>query len=151
MAILLGILSITIVFSVTAHSFLIHYTKVYENNLQWLLELRFLLASILFVTIIQSLRSAKERELFRNKNISLQSEYLEAQLNQLRQQVNPHFLFNSLSTLRSMVRANDPRSEEYILKLSDVYRQNTPKTRIDRSNYIINGVFFVRIVLSLEH
>jgi len=81
MAILLGILSITIVFSVTAHSFLIHYTKVYENNLQWLLELRFLLASILFVTIIQSLRSAKERELFRNKNISLQSEYLEAQLN----------------------------------------------------------------------
>ncbi len=40
----------------------------------------------------------------------------------LRQQVNPHFLFNSLNTLKSMVDMQDPNASEFILKLSDFYR-----------------------------
>ena len=123
MAVLTAISSLAIIYSGLAHLFLGDYTKVHEANLQLLFALRFFLAAILIITIIQSLRSAKEREHFRNKNILLQAENLEAQLDQLRQQVNPHFLFNCLSTLLSMVRQNDPQSEEYILKLSDVYRQ----------------------------
>jgi LytS/YehU family sensor histidine kinase len=50
----------------------------------------------------------------------------------LKQQVNPHFLFNALSTLRIMVREKDDRAEPFILKLSDLYRQllskNTAQT-----------------------
>lgn len=129
MAILMAISSLSIIYSRTAHSFLGNYTKVHEDNLQSLFALRFFLAAILIITIIQSLRSAKDREHFRNKNILLQAENLEAQLDQLRQQVNPHFLFNCLSTLLSMVRLNDPQSEEYILKLSDVYRQILQKRK----------------------
>ena len=112
-----------ITFSTISHLYLQPIIKQPENGWQWILALRLVLGTILYITIIQSLLSAKEREKFRVENISLQSENLKAQLNQLRQQVNPHFLFNSLSTLRSMVRNNDPQSEEYILKLSDVYRQ----------------------------
>jgi len=88
----------------------------------WVIGIRLLLAAILFITIIQSLKTAKEREKFRVENISLQSENIKAQLNQLKQQVNPHFLFNCLSTLRTMVRSNDKQSEDYVLKLSDMYR-----------------------------
>lgn len=112
-----------IVFITISHLYLRPIIRLPENDWQWIAGLRLLLGAILYIAIIQSLRSAKDREKFRVENISLQSENLKAQLNQLRQQVNPHFLFNSLSTLRSMVRANDPQSEEYILKLSDVYRQ----------------------------
>jgi sensor histidine kinase YesM len=115
--------ALIIVFSTITHLYLRPIIKLPDNNWQWIIGLRLLLGTILYIAIIQSLRSAKEREKFRVENISLQSENLKAQLNQLRQQVNPHFLFNSLSTLRSMVRNNDPQSEEYILKLSDVYRQ----------------------------
>jgi len=50
----------------------------------------------------------------------------------LKQQVNPHFLFNALSTLRIMIREKDNRAEPFILKLSDLYRQllgkNTSQT-----------------------
>jgi LytS/YehU family sensor histidine kinase len=46
--------------------------------------------------------------------------------------VNPHFLFNALSTLRIMIREKDNRAEPFILKLSDLYRQllgkNTSQT-----------------------
>jgi sensor histidine kinase YesM len=115
--------ALIIVFSTITHLYLRPIIKLPDYNWQWIIGLRLLLGTILYIAIILSLRSAKEREKYRVENISLQSENLKAQLNQLRQQVNPHFLFNSLSTLRSMVRNNDPQSEEYILKLSDVYRQ----------------------------
>ena len=40
----------------------------------------------------------------------------------LRNQVNPHFLFNSLNTLSSLVRSNPELSEEFIQKFSGIYR-----------------------------
>jgi two-component system LytT family sensor kinase len=47
---------------------------------------------------------------------------LGAQFELLKQQVNPHFLFNSLSTLKSMIELGDEQSADFINKLSDFYR-----------------------------
>lgn len=47
---------------------------------------------------------------------------LEAQYELLKQQVNPHFLFNSLNTLKYMVDSQDGQSSEFIIKLADFYR-----------------------------
>ena len=45
-----------------------------------------------------------------------------AQLQMLRYQVNPHFLFNSFSSLRALIRSNQIKAEEMVSKLSDFYR-----------------------------
>ncbi|MGS2738187.1 sensor histidine kinase [Sinomicrobium sp. M5D2P17] len=45
-----------------------------------------------------------------------------AQYELLRQQVNPHFLFNGLNTLKYMVETGDEQAVNFILKLSDFYR-----------------------------
>jgi sensor histidine kinase YesM len=50
----------------------------------------------------------------------LKKERLEAQLNSLKQQISPHFLFNSLSTLQTIV--SDLPSKKYVQQLSNVYR-----------------------------
>jgi two-component system LytT family sensor kinase len=50
----------------------------------------------------------------------LEQEHLRAQLISLQQQISPHFLFNSLSTLKTMV--SDPSAKEYIVHLAGVYR-----------------------------
>lgn len=52
----------------------------------------------------------------------VKADHLGAQFELLKQQVNPHFLFNSLSTLKSMVEIGDPNVGDFILKLSDFYR-----------------------------
>jgi len=52
----------------------------------------------------------------------LAQEKLIFQYETLRNQVNPHFLFNSLNTLSSLVRTNPELSEEYIQKFSAIYR-----------------------------
>jgi len=54
------------------------------------------------------------------ENESLQQSTLEAQLTSLRQQISPHFLFNSLNTLSTLSREGSVK--EYILKMSEVYR-----------------------------
>ncbi|GAB2698703.1 histidine kinase [Mucilaginibacter koreensis] len=50
------------------------------------------------------------------------ADHLEARYELLKQQVNPHFLFNSLNTLKSMVEMGDDNSADFIVKLSDFYR-----------------------------
>jgi LytS/YehU family sensor histidine kinase len=61
------------------------------------------------------------------KNMELQAqmlkkENLQSQLESLKQQVNPHFLFNSLNTLSPLVRKDVDRSEMFLDELSKVYR-----------------------------
>jgi len=50
------------------------------------------------------------------------ADYLSAKYEVLKQQVNPHFLFNSLNTLKSMVDFGDASAADFIVKLSDFYR-----------------------------
>ncbi len=49
-------------------------------------------------------------------------ESAEFEFEMLQAQINPHFLFNSLNTLSSLVYEDAGRSAEFIRKLSDVYR-----------------------------
>ncbi|HRI59279.1 MAG TPA: histidine kinase [Saprospiraceae bacterium] len=51
-----------------------------------------------------------------------QKERAETQYALLRSRVNPHFLFNSLSTLASLVQADGDTSERFIDRLSKAYR-----------------------------
>lgn len=52
----------------------------------------------------------------------LKEEKLIFQYETLKNQVNPHFLFNSLNSLSALVKTDPDLSEEFILKLSSVYR-----------------------------
>ncbi|MGA0560148.1 sensor histidine kinase [Larkinella sp. VNQ87] len=45
-----------------------------------------------------------------------------SQLETLRQQVNPHFLFNSLNILDSLIEENPPQARQFLEELSTVYR-----------------------------
>ncbi len=59
--------------------------------------------------------SIAEQERLRRKNI-------ESQLEGLKNQVNPHFLFNSLNTLTYIIPEDPPRAVEFVRKLSKAYR-----------------------------
>jgi two-component system, LytTR family, sensor kinase len=60
-------------------------------------------------------KSVEEKEL-------LKRESLNAALNALRTQVNPHFLFNNLNTLSSIIPENPQQAVNFVQQLSKVYR-----------------------------
>lgn len=52
----------------------------------------------------------------------LRREFSQMQMLALKSQVNPHFLFNSLSVLSSLVHVNADLSEKFIMQLAKAYR-----------------------------
>jgi sensor histidine kinase YesM len=52
----------------------------------------------------------------------LKRESLHAQLNALKTQVNPHFLFNNLNTLSAIIPENPKQAVDFVQQLSKVYR-----------------------------
>ncbi|MBK7871549.1 MAG: histidine kinase [Saprospiraceae bacterium] len=52
----------------------------------------------------------------------LRRENVESQLEGLRSQVNPHFLFNSLNTLTYIIPEDPQRAVRFVQMLSKVYR-----------------------------
>ncbi|MDG4653600.1 MULTISPECIES: sensor histidine kinase [Chryseobacterium] len=83
---------------------------------------RFLLSSIMIAVVIRLILLMRES---RNKDLineQLNSAYLKAQLQLLQEQLNPHFLFNTLSSLSAIVRENPNLAQNYILHLSKIFR-----------------------------
>ncbi|WP_425636622.1 sensor histidine kinase [Algoriphagus yeomjeoni] len=60
-------------------------------------------------------KSALEAEILRNEKLA-------SQYQSLKDQLNPHFLFNSLNVLSSLVYENADKSAAFIQKLSRIYR-----------------------------
>jgi LytS/YehU family sensor histidine kinase len=54
--------------------------------------------------------------------LKLQKENLQSQFEVLKQQVNPHFLFNSLNVLSSLIKIDPDLAESFTENLSKVYR-----------------------------
>jgi sensor histidine kinase YesM len=52
----------------------------------------------------------------------LKQENLQSQLESLKAQVNPHFLFNSLNSLSSLISEDSAKAEKFLDELSKVYR-----------------------------
>lgn len=54
--------------------------------------------------------------------LKMQKENLQSQFEVLKQQVNPHFLFNSLNVLTSLIKIDPDLAESFTERLSKVYR-----------------------------
>jgi two-component system, LytTR family, sensor kinase len=99
-----------------------------------MVEVRGILISLTFYMFIQLLYQS-----YHNQQVSIELERtkmdnLGAQYELLKQQVNPHFLFNSLNTLKYMVESSDEHTVEFVLKLSDFYRFTLESRKLNLIN-----------------
>lgn len=82
---------------------------------------------LFYLTIIASIYESRYffRQWLAEKSVSeeLRRAKLEMQFTSLKNQVQPHFLFNSLNTLQALVKANEnPKAMQFIGDLAQVYR-----------------------------
>ena len=79
----------------------------------------YFMASVLFYHLLVYYNALEEKKLNETKlNLLIR----ESELNVLRSQMNPHFLFNSLNSISSLTISNPDRAREMIIKLSDFLR-----------------------------
>ena len=110
---------------VVALFYLVFVVMVFHvpQNVRFQLVIKTLFAATLQLIIQYSLRASDNIGRLRVEKEQALAEKYKAQLQELRTRVDPHFLFNSLNTLRSMVHLKDPKSEPFIIHLSQLYRQ----------------------------
>lgn len=78
--------------------------------------------SIFIVIFVAMLRFAKDWFELEAKKKEVQNEKLTAELNFLKAQINPHFLFNTLNNLYYLAYSQSPNTTEVIAKLSQMMR-----------------------------
>jgi len=72
--------------------------------------------------------TAKEAEL---RALNLTATAKEAELRALKSQVNPHFLFNSLNSLRALIDEDAPRAREAVTRLANMLRYSLQSGQLE--------------------
>lgn len=93
------------------------------ETFRWIFIFKLFMVTILFRIIQFGIRASDDRSRLQMEKQQMLAENYRVQLQELRTKVDPHFLFNSLNTLRIMVRNGNIESEKFIMSLSDFYRQ----------------------------
>jgi sensor histidine kinase YesM len=91
--------------------------------------------SYYFNTFVSKVRNLKEVE---RREIEVQLR--DAQMNALQAQINPHFLYNTLETVRFMIATKDDRAVRIVQNLADLFRISIGK-----------GERYVQLKRELEH
>jgi two-component system, LytTR family, sensor kinase len=81
-----------------------------------------LFCTIMIIAVYESIYFMHQLRHSVEETENLKRESLAAQLNALRTQVNPHFLFNNLNTLSSLIPENPKHAVDFVQQLSKVYR-----------------------------
>jgi len=103
--------------SVLSHIYPRRYFELYSD--QWLVELAICACAPVVVGIPLKIWNAVRIEAKLEEQGRL---LLEARLDALQRQINPHFLFNTLNSIASLIRSKPELAREMIVKLGNILR-----------------------------
>jgi len=108
--------------------------------------------NLLFFGVVSTILKLTRAYFFEQKrNRDVAEEHMQTELNFLRSQVNPHFLFNTLNNLYSLTLSKSDHAPEVVLKLSEImrymlYECNESTVALEKEvNYIRNYISLERL------
>ncbi|MEO5685619.1 MAG: two-component regulator propeller domain-containing protein [Chitinophagaceae bacterium] len=103
-------------------SITIHLATIFYKT-WWFKLLAFLLVSFLLIVLYKYRISQREKFFsLQSKANSLEKEKVLVMYESLKQQLNPHFLFNSLTSLSGLITANPAHAKQFLDRMSKIYR-----------------------------
>jgi sensor histidine kinase YesM len=91
------------------------------ENYKWALLVGFI-ADLIGSAFNEAIYSQQEWRRTQLEKEQIEKLHLQSQLDVLKNQINPHFLFNSLNSLSSLIAEDPEKAELFVDKLSSVYR-----------------------------
>lgn len=97
------------------------YSEYLSSSIYWraFIGVMVYLVMVLIYYLVSYARSLRERAQSEEK---LRTLVKESELNMLKSQINPHFLFNSLNSISSLIMSNPDEAREMIVRLADFLR-----------------------------
>ena len=102
-----------------------------------------LLPSVFYFTK-ESYQSKEEKSIIEKEKNELELKFKEVQLQLLKEQIHPHFIFNMMNNLYALVNESAALSREVIMRLADLleymlYKCNTEKVELSNEINFINN------------
>ncbi|MPM35394.1 hypothetical protein SDC9_81985 [bioreactor metagenome] len=113
---------------------------------------RMIVAAMLLLLMLLWFRLYNNLQVLREKTeqgMRLQSLLQASELNALRWQINPHFLFNSLNSVSSLTEANPLQAREMIIKLSELLRYSLRKSN-EKFSTLEQEINHIRLYTDIE-
>jgi len=146
----LGIGFLTITLWITAGYFILdfalgeipEYTSFLDRSMPWRVVFGILTYLVLLLIYYLILNYSNLQEKIRME-ADLKTLVKESELNMLKSQINPHFIFNSLNSVNSLILSDHKKAQDMIIKLSEFLRyalryHQKEKTRLSEELYNIN-------------
>lgn len=110
----------------TRHSVYALVDRTYDHE-PWLFVMmyeavRLVLFASLWLGVAFAFSSFQQWLLERQRLVQMQRSFAEAQLSQLKSQLRPHFLFNALNTISSLMHSDVSRADRLLAQLSELLR-----------------------------
>jgi two-component system, LytTR family, sensor kinase len=85
-----------------------------------------------------------------NKSLKYEASMVQIELNNLKSQLNPHFIFNALNSIRALVDENPAKSKQAINQLSNILRNSLASDKKGLTKFE-DELRIVKDYLGLEH
>jgi two-component system LytT family sensor kinase len=110
-----------------------NYMHFLRNSLAWraVMGLFYYLLFVMFYYLILYYDDLQEKLRIESK---LQNLVTKAELETLKSQINPHFLFNSLNSISSLTITNPEKAQEMVIKLSDFLRYSLSHDKNEKTS-----------------
>jgi len=125
-------ISIELVFTVSfaalisvLFTLLVNWIHIYEDDIASVLitnVLIYIVINIIVVAVFEAWIFFIESDRAKQKADLLQQELSQIKFEVLKSQINPHFLFNSLNVLSSLLKNDTSKAEQFIDEFSQIYR-----------------------------
>ncbi len=124
------------------------YTKYSPASLMYL-SVPAIVSCVYFYTWQRSKKMNRKITEQEYQLLNLEKLKTKAQLNALEAKINPHFLYNSLNSIASLIHENPDKAEEMTIQLSKLFRYTTGRTE---QNYhtISEELEIVKTYLAIE-
>jgi len=132
--------------------------NLFENNTEYMnflsdsLILRIITGILIFFLLISIdflILSFEEMQERAEHEASLSAMLRDAELNMLRSQIRPHFLFNSLNSISSLTLSNPEAAQDMIIKLSEFMRHSL-NLGTDTMNTLTDELYHAGLYLDIE-
>jgi two-component system, LytTR family, sensor kinase len=99
----------------------VYYIRFLERSVPWRITSGFLYYLVMMMVYYLIMYYTNLQEKMKNE-AKLNEMVKDSELNLLKAQINPHFLFNSLNSVSSLIITDPPKAQEMLSKLSDFLR-----------------------------
>jgi ligand-binding sensor domain-containing protein len=106
-------------------------------------------AGIVYLLVRYRFAQQQKLHLLENKAQSLEKEKALVMYENLKQHLNPHFLFNSLTSLRSLIRVDQKNAGDFLERMSKIYRYIL-KSRESELVQLKDEINFVQTYIELQ-